>query len=91
MALSKDEEATFESILNHVHPDDRPHVKKALADAIEPAIKKDYNIEFRIIGIEDKVERWLRAKGKAYFDEDGKPNRLSGIVQDITKGNKGPA
>jgi PAS domain S-box-containing protein len=83
--LSKGEEITFENILNHTHPDDRERVKKALAEAVDPAIKRDYNIEFRTIGIEDKVERWLRVKGKAYFDTDGTPNRLSGIVQDITK------
>ena len=83
--LSKADEVTYSTILTHVHPDDKERVRKALADAIDPAVKKDYNIEFRVIGIEDKVERWMRIKGKAYFNADGTPIRMSGIAQDITR------
>ena len=86
--LSRGEEITYESILANVHPDDVERVRKALDDAIDPAVKKDYNFEFRVIGAEDGVERWLRSKGKAYFDADSMPTRMSGIVQDITKEKK---
>lgn len=83
--FSTGEEITLENILNHVHPDDVERVKKTIGEALDPAIKKEYHIEFRVIGAEDKVERWIRSKGKAYFDADGAPNRIAGIVQDITK------
>jgi PAS domain S-box-containing protein len=86
--LSEGEEITYENILAHVHPDDVERVRKALANAVDPAVKEDYNFEFRVIGAEDKVERWLRARGKAYFDTDDMPTRMSGIVQDITKEKK---
>ena len=82
---SNGEEIKFENILAHIHPDDVERVKKAIADAVNSAIKEDYNIEFRVIGAEDKIERWIRSKGRAYFNEDGTAKRLSGIVQDITK------
>ncbi|TKK65538.1 PAS domain S-box protein [Ilyomonas limi] len=82
---SKGEDIKLENILVHIHPDDLKRVEDSIADAINPAIKGDYHIEFRVIGAEDKVERWIRSKGKAHFNEDGTAKRLSGIVQDITK------
>lgn len=36
-------------------------------------------------GIEDKRERWQRTSGRAFFNEDGEPYRLTGTVFDITE------
>lgn len=44
-----------------------------------------YDVEYRVIGLEDRVERWVRAKGKAYFDDDGNPLRFTGTILDITE------
>lgn len=83
------EEATCTYALQQVHPDDLARVKKAIQESIDPVLKAPYNIEFRIGGTGDKTDRWLRSKGKAFFDEDGTVSRLSGIVQDISSEMKG--
>jgi light-regulated signal transduction histidine kinase (bacteriophytochrome) len=44
----------------------------------------DYDVEYRTIGAEDGVVRWVRAKGKVYFGTQGKAYRFIGSVLDIT-------
>jgi light-regulated signal transduction histidine kinase (bacteriophytochrome) len=44
----------------------------------------DYDVEYRTIGAEDGVLRWVRAKGKVYFNLQEKPVRFIGSVLDIT-------
>jgi signal transduction histidine kinase len=44
----------------------------------------DYDVEYRTIGAEDGRLRWVRAKGKVYFEEGGQPIRFIGSVLDIT-------
>ena len=45
----------------------------------------DYDVEYRTVGVEDGRVRWIRAKGKVYFDSDEKPIRFIGSVLDITE------
>lgn len=66
------------------HPADVQRVQEAVDRAFDPAIRADYAIEFRTIGRDDQVERWLSAKGKVIFDADGKPRRFLGAVVNIT-------
>jgi two-component system sensor histidine kinase VicK len=44
-----------------------------------------YDVEYRTVGVEDQKVRWLRAKGKAYFDDEDKPYRFIGSVLEITE------
>ncbi|RZK35555.1 MAG: PAS domain-containing sensor histidine kinase, partial [Hymenobacter sp.] len=43
------------------------------------------DVQYRTIGAEDKKLRWVRAKGKAYFDTSDRPTRFIGSVLDITE------
>ena len=43
-----------------------------------------YDIEYRTIGLEDGIERWCSAKGKASF-ENGVASRFIGTIRDISK------
>jgi light-regulated signal transduction histidine kinase (bacteriophytochrome) len=45
----------------------------------------DYDVEYRTVGAEDGVIRWVRAKGKVYFNENDQPVRFIGSVLDITE------
>lgn len=67
-----------------VHPGDQARVAEAMRLAQAPTIRADYAIEFRVIGRDDHVERWLNAKGKVFFGDDGKAHRFVGAVVDIT-------
>ena len=74
-------EWSFEIFANHVHPDDRPHIKNKFEDALKH--KKDYSFECRIIRADGK-ERWIWAHGRHIRDEEGNFSHMTGIVQDIT-------
>ena len=67
-----------------MHPADRDKVREAMALSLDPAIRADYATEFRSIGRDDHVERWLSVKGKVFFGDDDKPHRFVGAVVNVT-------
>lgn len=67
-----------------LHPDDRQKADEAVAKALKPGSSGEYDIEYRTIGIEDGVERWIAAKGGAIF-ASGRAVRFIGTVIDITE------
>jgi PAS domain S-box-containing protein len=77
--------ANMDDFYNGLHPDDRARITEAFAKAIDPAQRQPYDVEYRTIGKEDRVERWIAAKGRAFFDEAGIGIRAIGTVIDITR------
>jgi signal transduction histidine kinase len=82
--LSPGTPITYEVFLRGLHPADRAKVKTELKRALEPTSDRQYSVEFRVIGIEDHVERWIEARGQVMF-VDAKPVRLTGTTIDITE------
>lgn len=69
-----------------LHPEDRERILKLIDQLFIKSISNgDYDVEYRTIGAEDGVVRWVRAKGKVYFNEQEKPVRFIGSVLDITE------
>jgi two-component system sensor histidine kinase VicK len=69
-----------------LHPDDKEKVSLAVDAAFNKSISDgSYDVEYRTIGAEDKKERWVRAKGKVFFDEQNTPVRFIGSVIEITE------
>ena len=66
-----------------LHADDRAGADAAVAAALDPAGDGDFAIEYRTVGIEDGIERWVAARGGAIF-ADGRAVRFIGTVIDIT-------
>ena len=66
-----------------LHPADRERVTAALAAALDPTRKALYDVEYRTIGKEDGVLRWVAAKGRGLFDGD-RCTRVIGTAIDIT-------
>ena len=83
--LPPDAESSIEVFFEGVHPDDRDRLQDVVQVSLNPASGGVYDTEYRTIGIQDNVERWIRAKGQAYFDAAGKPLRFIGTVLDITE------
>jgi len=71
------------SFLRGLHPDDRARADAAVQAAITPGESPDYDIEYRTVGLDDGVERWIAAKGSAIFD-GGEAVRFIGTVLDIS-------
>jgi len=68
-----------------LHVEDRKRIK----DVIEKTLYEgfgdgEFDEVYRTLGADWKKLRWVRAKGKVYFDEDGNPSRFIGTVLDVT-------
>ena len=82
--VSADEPVDYRLFLAGVHPDDRERVDAAARRALEQASGGLFIEEYRVIGRDDKLERWVRATGQVTF-VGGRAVRLAGTVQDITE------
>lgn len=68
-----------------VHPDDREHIESTLSGTIAGwQSVPDFAIEFRLVFPGVGVE-WMRAIGRVIPDDSGKPARLAGVGQYITR------
>ncbi|ACB82221.1 MULTISPECIES: PAS domain S-box protein [Methylobacteriaceae] len=67
-----------------LHPDDLEVTSAAFASALDPARRATYDVEYRTVGKEDGVVRWVAAKGKGLFDARGACVRALGTAIDIT-------
>ena len=82
--IAIDEPVSGEDFYARLHPDDRETARAAIARALDPAVREDVATEFRAIGRDDGIERWIGAKGRALFGPDGAPVRLLGATVNIT-------
>ena len=74
--------ATFDSLLEYIHADDRGLVKDAVNKAI--ARNENFSIDHRII-LPDGSEKIVHQEAKVLFNESGKATSMIGMVQDVTK------
>ena len=85
--ISPDVPVTMEDFYSGLHPDDLQRVADAYAAAADPARRALYDVEYRTIGKEDGVLRWVAAKGRGVFDgpsKDARCVRVVGTAIDIT-------
>jgi sigma-B regulation protein RsbU (phosphoserine phosphatase) len=75
----------MDDFYNGLHPDDRDQVAAVYAGAADPGRRELYDVEYRTIGKEDGVVRWVAAKGRGVFDETGRCKRVIGTAIDITE------
>jgi PAS domain S-box-containing protein len=83
--LPPEAEVDYGLFLEGLHPEDREWVDQVVQSTLEPESRGEYDIEYRTVGIEDGVERWVAARGRALFDEAGRAVRFIGAVLDITE------
>jgi PAS domain S-box-containing protein len=82
--ISADVPVTMQDFYDGLHPDDREATAHAYAAAADPERRALYDVEYRTIGKEDGVLRWVAAKGRGVFDASGRCLRVAGTVLDIT-------
>lgn len=76
----EDDDIGFDSFLSLVHPDDRPSVESAIKRAVEG--DEAYEVEFRVVL--GATTRWYLSKGKVFYGNTGKAERMLGLAIDIT-------
>jgi PAS domain S-box-containing protein len=66
-----------------VHPDDLARVEAAVQRCADPRGDGVYDIEYRVIGKTDGVERWIATHGQTNFENDA-PVSYFGVALEIT-------
>ena len=66
-----------------VHPDDLARVEAAIQRCTDPRGDGVYDIEYRVIGKTDGVERWIATRGQTNFENDV-PVSFFGVALDVT-------
>nr|MBP7692592.1 PAS domain S-box protein [Anaerolineales bacterium] len=72
-----------ELFLQAIHPDDRALVRADVARLTDPADGEKRWIQYRVIGLQTGIERWLELSGQMYFTA-GRPARFMGTAMDVT-------
>ena len=74
---------TIAAWADFIHPDYREEVFAYHESVVKE--KKSFNREYKIIRINDGVERWVHGTGELVYDDQGNPVRIYGAIQDITE------
>ncbi|AUW59336.1 hybrid sensor histidine kinase/response regulator [Sphingobium sp. SCG-1] len=82
--ISPDVPVTLDDFYYGVHPEDREKTRAAYDAASDPDLRALYDVEYRTIGREDGLIRWVAAKGRGLFNSDGACFRVIGTAIDIT-------
>jgi PAS domain S-box-containing protein len=79
---SKEEfDGTIDSMMTFVHPDDVARVRQEVRRALDE--KHDLNVLFRVVDHDGEV-RHITARGRAMYDAEGRPVRMTGVSMDVT-------
>ncbi len=82
--ISPDVPCSMADFYAGLHPDDRDATGIAFASALDPKVRAVYDVEYRTVGKEDGIVRWVAAKGKGLFNADGICIRAMGTAIEIT-------
>jgi PAS domain S-box-containing protein len=82
--IAPDVPCSMADFYSGLHPDDREATSAAFASSLDPVRRATYDVEYRTVGKEDGLVRWVAAKGRGLFDETGRCVRAIGTAIDIT-------
>jgi len=83
--LQPEEEIELSSATSVIAAADRTRVNEAILKALDFRSGGNYEEYYTIINPGNAEPRIVRAKGKALFDAENNPTRLSGVLQDVTE------
>jgi PAS domain S-box-containing protein len=66
----------------HIYPEDLHKFDNALSEHV--GSHAPFDVEYRLVNVQGEI-RWVRARGKAIFDEQGNLEVMSGSNMDITE------
>lgn len=82
--ISADVPVTLQDFYDGLHPEDRDATIEAFSAAIDPEHRALYDVDYRTVGREDGIVRWVAAKGRGVFDTTGRCLRVTGTAMEIT-------
>jgi len=75
-------EASYETLLNFIHPDDREYVKEKNIESINN--KKQYEVDYRLLMTDGEI-KYIHHVCKIKINDEGLAFQAFGTIQDITK------
>jgi len=72
---------TIDSFMEIVHPEDRTKLQEQIRRTL--AAKENINVDFRIVDRNGSI-RHMASRGRAFYDSEGHPVRMSGVSLDVT-------
>ncbi|AHM58778.1 pas/pac sensor signal transduction histidine kinase [Flammeovirgaceae bacterium 311] len=82
--LEAHEEVDLQKAVNIIAEQDRQRVIDAIQRAYQFSSGGQYDIEYTIINPLTKQQRYIRAKGRAWFNQNKVAYRFNGTLQDVT-------
>jgi PAS domain S-box-containing protein len=76
-----DSSGSIQDFWDRVHPEDHDQLSNALEIAKRDRL--DFDQEFRVVW-PDKTVHWLRSTGRFFYTADGKPERMMGVLRNVT-------
>jgi PAS domain S-box-containing protein len=73
---------TYGQFFGLIHFDDQPLFNRAITRTIDEGT--DYEIEHRIL-MPDRTVRWVNTRGRVFFNQASRAERIVGVVTDITE------
>ncbi|MBA2702125.1 MAG: PAS domain-containing protein [Chloroflexi bacterium] len=73
---------SLDAYLELIHPDDREAFRLATRTAIETG--RSFAVDFRLVWADGSIH-WMHNAGRPFFDDDGRPTRMIGTGQDVTR------
>jgi PAS domain S-box-containing protein len=81
-ANATDRYSSIESFVTLVHPEDQEIFKNGIRSAQET--RSSFEQQFRVLRLGNEL-RWYSAKGRFYYERDGTPVRMVGVISDVTQ------
>ena len=82
--LGADEQIELSHALNVILELDRTRVKEAIQKALDFSSGGKYDVVYTIVHPLNSKETIVRAKGRCWFNDDKKPYRFNGTLEDVT-------
>ncbi len=80
--LEPEDAVTIQIFFERMHSEDRDRVRTEIEQSI--ANRTPYETEYRTVSAATGAEKWIRAVGRAYYDEAGTAVGFDGITLDVT-------
>ncbi|MGN6400839.1 MAG: PAS domain-containing sensor histidine kinase, partial [Flavisolibacter sp.] len=75
----------FEMHRETIHPDDVQRVADAMQNALDSGREETFSMEYRVFKKNVAQWCWIRSIGRVIISDAGKPQRVIGIMQDVTE------
>jgi PAS domain S-box-containing protein len=75
-------DGTYATYARLLHPDDLPEVERGVQAARDS--RSEYDAEYRVVWPDGSIH-WVAARGRFWYDDDGRAMRMSGVVLDVDR------